>query len=257
MSPALLLMSLFAQADELSVSPAWLDVSSTSGATVTHMLNIGMTGRGARQVRVYTGDWTWQSGRSAFVPSGTTDRSAELMVDAATVWVDASETTSVPVHIQVPLAGEGATYGVVFVEEVIPDSGQDGALVTTSRIAVPVLVASGQAAVNVGGIELTHSDDGQLHIDVNLTNNGVSHAQTLFRGALRSADGVVTTFSGNESRYLMPSQSRVMRVEGPADLAPGRYDLLGTLVVNGTTSIPVSDTVVVHDTLDAVSLALP
>ena len=54
MSFLLLLTSLVAQADELSVSPAWLDVAATPGTTVTQMLTIGMSGRGARQVRVYT-----------------------------------------------------------------------------------------------------------------------------------------------------------------------------------------------------------
>ncbi len=258
MSFLLLLTSLAAQADELSVSPAWLDVDATSGTTVTQMLTIGMSGRGARQVRVYTGDWTWVDGRSAFPAAGTSERSADLMVDAATIWVDASEPTRIPVQIQVPQMGEGASYGVIFVEEVIPDLINDGSLVTTSRIAVPVLVANGQPMVDIDRVDSFVSDnDSTLRVDMNLANTGASHAQATFRGAVRSQDGSVATFSGTDRRYLMPGQERVMHVEGPSGLAPGRYELMGALIINGQTSIPVHEFFVAHDPLDAVSLALP
>jgi hypothetical protein len=258
MSLLLLLTSLTAHADELSVSPAWLDVAATPGTTVTQMLTIGMTGRGARQVRVYTGDWTWVDGQSAFPATGTSERSAELMVDAETVWVDSMEPTRIPVQIQVPPPGEGASYGVVFVEEVIPDLINDGNLITTSRIAVPVLVANGQPTVEINGVDAFVSDeDSTLRVDMSLANSGASHAQTVFRGAVRSQDGSVTTFLGADRRFLMPGQERGMHVDGPSGLAPGRYELLGALVINGQTSIPVHEFFVAHDPLDAVSLALP
>ncbi len=258
MSFLLLLTSLVAQADELSVSPAWLDVAATPGTTVTQMLTIGMSGRGARQVRVYTGDWTWVDGKSAFSETGTSERSAELMVDAETVWVDASEPSRVPVQIHVPQTGEGASYGVVFIEEVIPDLINDGSLVTTSRIAVPVLVANGQPTVDINRVDSFVSDeDSTLRVDLSLANTGASHAQAVFSGAVRSQDGSVATFTDTDRRFLMPGQERVMHVEGPGDLAPGRYELLGALIINGDTSIPVHEFFVAHDPLDAVSLALP
>jgi hypothetical protein len=258
MSLLLLLTSLTAHADELSVSPAWLDVAATPGTTVTQMLTIGMTGRGARQVRVYTGDWTWVDGQSAFPATGTSERSADLTVDAQTVWVDAIEPTRIPVQIQVPQPGEGASYGVVFVEEVIPDQNNDGNLITTSRIAVPVLIANGQPTVDINRVDAFVSDeDSTLRVDMSLANSGVSHAKATFRGAVRSQDGSVTTFSGTDRRYLMPGQERVLHVEGPGDLVPGRYELMGALVINGHTSIPVHQFFVALDPLDAVSLALP
>ncbi|MFT6234921.1 MAG: hypothetical protein ACJAZO_005445, partial [Myxococcota bacterium] len=248
MSLFLLLASLTAQADELSVSPAWLDVDASSGTTVTQMLTIGMSGRGARQVRVYTGDWTWEDGRSAFPPTGTSERSAELSVDATTLWVDASEPTQVPVQIHIPNVGAGATYGVIFVEEVVPDVTEDGGMITTSRIAVPVLVANGQPTVDIDRVDSFVSDeDSMLRVDLSLANNGVSHAQPTFRGAIRSGDGAVATFSGRDNRYLMPGQARVLQIEGPSHLAPGRYELMGVLVIDDWTSIPVNEVFVVED----------
>jgi hypothetical protein len=219
MSLFLLLASLTAQADELSVSPAWLDVDASSGTTVTQMLTIGMSGRGARQVRVYTGDWTWEDGRSAFPPTGTSERSAELSVDATTLWVDASEPTQVPVQIHIPNVGAGATYGVIFVEEVVPDVTEDGGMITTSRIAVPVLVANGQPTVDIDRVDSFVSDeDSMLRVDLSLANNGVSHAQRRrSRGdLLRSRQPVshARASAGPTNRRAKPSCARSLRVDG-------------------------------------------
>ena len=252
---ATLLMGV-AHADDLSVTPAWLEVDAADGATVVADLHIRLDGQGVHQVRVYTGDWSWEDGTSRFSPEGTVAGSAELSIREETAWVDAGQPAVIPVHIQTPIDGSGSQYGVIFVEEVVPDDARTGGIRTTSRIAVPVLVSGGEADVQVESVVAVHSgEDAPLDVRLALANDGTEHVRTRFQGAVRSETGSVVTFEGSDRRVLMPGQQRELVVAGPMGLEPGQYELLGVLHAGDAAPISIHEWFVVDGNTDGITQA--
>ena len=255
--PLLFALAPMAQASELSVTPAWLEVASEAADQVETQLTITLDGPGMHEVRLYTGDWTWEGGRSTFAPLGTSRHSADIRVHEERVWVDADAPARVPLTISLP-DGLDAQYGVVFVEEVVPDSIQSEGIRTVSRIAVPVLVAGSQPSVSVESVIAVQSgEDAPLEVRLELVNSGRTHIKTRFQGALRAPDGSVQTFDGADPRFLMPGQQRELVVNGPMDLAPGDYQLLGVLHATDIDPITIDQFIHIDPPMDGITQADP
>jgi len=228
-----------AHALSMTVVPADHRIEVAAGGSETREITVTNNGTGSITVTSYSWDWWYQpDGSHQFAPPGTFDRSGATWVDIfpREMVVPAGQTSTLTVSVEMPQDTQGGYYAVAFIEARAGAMESQGAAIRPGgRIAVPLLMqAEGTEthAVRLVDTDITPPSATQpLKLAMRTLNVGDTHEFPEFMGAIRSTDDArfVGRFRGHPTRIL-PGQERSVGASWSGDLAPGSYEVVGSLI---------------------------
>lgn len=239
-----------AAAVSLTVAPAQQTIDMRAGSTASRTLSVTNNGETSLTVNAYAWDWWYgEDGRHAFGPPGTFERSGATWVSMVpeVLVVQPGETRQIAIHVSMPDNIDGGGYAVAFVEARAGTPETDGfSMRPGGRIAVPILMSAAGTAdhslVLLDASVRPPSDTEPLTLTLTGENRGDTHSFPEFMGAIRSVrdQTILARFQGNPKRML-PGQITTMEATWSGTLAPGDYDVIGTVVYGDGRSEPVRE----------------
>ncbi len=242
---ALLVLVATAQAADVGISPARLELTASPGATTGGTVTVLTTSASAQQIATEVNDWTLDIfGELDFRDAGTVEFSASTWLD-----VDIPEFVLAPggsqdVRLEFAIPDDpnlaGTYHTVLFFTVVTPaaDTGPLG-VTTTTRIGLTVYVTiAGTEQAEAEIVDFFDLDERTLALVV--YNGG----NTLMRlgGAieLRDEAGGLARSLPVPAVPVMRDSEREVRIELPDDLDPGFYVLLA-LIEDGRGNLLVGE----------------
>lgn len=256
---ALLLVSHYAMAGGVGVSPTWVDATMPVGRAASFSVTVQNNRNTPMAFETRVDDFWYNSDtmKGEFPPAGTTERSLsnQMSIFPPRLIVPANGTADFSIVIEPGEDWSGSKFASLTVSSVPYDNEPTGTRLR-NRLAfkVPVLIRSAtETTFEISVDEVTSAPPqgvGPATLDFTLTNTGDTHLRPRVVAALQATESndIVASLDARAPYYILPGQRASFPLEWSVDVPEGTYTVIGAVRYGDAGAVPFTTPLIVPAT---------